>query len=117
MQWGVDAHVNHCAKYSVGDDCQKKTGFYFVCNTHSLSLTAKHSMFLPVSALFSIRVWDTNQETQGKPVSPADSLQRSVVRRLLVSYIREKRNLFVVSYNAVWDSLMLRVAWMIKHAR
>lgn len=58
----------------------------------------------------------SNQQTQGKPVSPAGSLQRSVVLPLLVSHIRGKKKLFVVSYSAVCDSLRLRVATVIKHA-
>lgn len=56
MQEVVDAKVNHGAGYSVGDDCQKKTGVYSVGSTYTLSVTVKHRAFLPVSALLSIRI-------------------------------------------------------------
>lgn len=52
----VDAQVKHGAKCSVGDDCQKKISLYLVGNTYSLSLTAKHRAFLPVSALLTMRI-------------------------------------------------------------
>lgn len=108
MRWLVDAQVNHGAGQS-GWWLSEGTGLYLVGNTCRLSLAAK--VFLRGSALLSIKIRDSNQQTQGETSFPLQARCSSALFfTVLESHIKAKKQLFVVSYSPGCDSWQLKVA-------